>query len=240
MAASKKSRVSSVAARTSAAGADFDAGLAATPDPAPARAEAKPDFRRERKLLRRDIWPVAGVDEAGRGPLAGPVAAAAVILDPANLPRGLNDSKLLAREERERLYEAIMARAVAVAVGFASAAEIDAVNIRQATFRAMRRALAALSAPPRYVLIDGNDLAPGLCCEGETIVKGDGAVLSIAAASIIAKVTRDRLMTRLCAIHPVYGFSEHVGYATPAHLAAIEAHGPCPYHRLSFRPFRLV
>ncbi|MEJ0096364.1 MAG: ribonuclease HII [Methylocella sp.] len=200
----------------------------------------KPDFRVERKLLKRDVWPVAGVDEAGRGPLAGPVAAAAVILDPKDLPRGLNDSKLLTREERENLYEEIMRRAVAVAVGFASAAEIDIINIRQATFSAMRRALAALAAQPRYVLIDGNDLPQNLCCPGETIVKGDGAILSIAAASIIAKVTRDRLMRRLCSIHPVYGFSRHVGYGTPAHLAAIEEHGPCPFHRLSFSPFKII
>ena len=199
-----------------------------------------PDFRLERRLLRRGVWPVAGMDEAGRGPLAGPVAAAAVILDPQNLPRGLNDSKLLTPQERETLYESILARALAVAVGFSSAAEIDAVNIRQATFRAMRRALAALAAQPLHVLVDGNDLAPGLCCAGETIVKGDGAVLSIAAASIVAKVTRDRLMRRLCAVYPAYGFGRHVGYATPAHLAAIEAHGPCPYHRLSFSPFRAI
>ncbi|PNG24612.1 ribonuclease HII [Methylocella silvestris] len=198
----------------------------------------RPDFRLERKLLRRDVWPVAGVDEAGRGPLAGPVAAAAVILDPDNLPRGLNDSKQLTREEREKLYESIMKRALAVALGFSSVKEIDAINIRQATFRAMRRALGALAASPRYVLIDGNDLAPDLCCEGETIVKGDASILSIAAASIVAKVTRDRLMRRLCAVHPVYGFSQHVGYGTPAHLQAIEAHGPCPFHRMSFRPFR--
>lgn len=198
----------------------------------------KPDFRMERKLLNRGVWPVAGVDEAGRGPLAGPVAAAAVILDPQKLPRGVNDSKKLSSEEREQLFEAIVARALAVAVGFASAAEIDAINIRQATFRAMRRALAALAAAPTYVLIDGDDLAPGLCCDGETIVKGDGAILSIAAASIIAKVARDRLMRRLCAVHPVYGFSRHVGYATEAHLAAIDAHGPCPFHRMSFSPFR--
>jgi ribonuclease HII len=198
----------------------------------------RPDFRMERQLARRGVWPVAGVDEAGRGPLAGPVAAAAVILDPRNLPRGVNDSKLLTPDAREDLFEAIMARALAVAIGFATAAEIDAVNIRQATFLAMRRALGALSAPPAYALIDGNDLAPGLCCAGETIVKGDGAILSIAAASIVAKVARDRLMRRLGAIHPAYGFSQHAGYATPAHLAAIEAHGPCPYHRLSFSPFR--
>jgi len=194
----------------------------------------------ERQLARLGVWPVAGVDEAGRGPLAGPVAAAAVILDPRNLPRGVNDSKLLTPDAREDLFEAIMARALAVAIGFATAAEIDAVNIRQATFLAMRRALGALSAPPAYALIDGNDLAPGLCCAGETIVKGDGAILSIAAASIVAKVTRDRLMRRLCAIHPAYGFSQHAGYGTRAHLAAIEAHGPCPYHRLSFSPFRQV
>lgn len=198
----------------------------------------RPDFRMERRLLKGGVWPVAGVDEAGRGPLAGPVAAAAVILDPQNLPRGVNDSKQLAPDMREKLFEAIMARALAVAVGFASAAEIDAVNIRQATFRAMRRALAALAAAPAYVLIDGNDLAPHLACPGETIVKGDGAILSVAAASIIAKVARDRLMRRLCAVHPAYGFSRHVGYATAAHLAAIERHGPCPFHRLSFRPFR--
>jgi ribonuclease HII len=200
----------------------------------------RPDFRLERRLLKRGVWPVAGVDEAGRGPLAGPVAAAAVILDPQNLPRGLNDSKLLTPDAREKLFEAIMARALAVAVGFATAAEIDAVNIRQATFIAMRRALAALAESPAYVLVDGNDLPENLCCSGETIVKGDGAILSIAAASIVAKVARDRLMRRLCAVHPAYGFSQHVGYATEAHLAAIEAHGPCPYHRLSFSPFRRV
>jgi ribonuclease HII len=199
---------------------------------------AKPDFRTERKLMSAGVWPVAGVDEAGRGPLAGPVAAAAVILDPRNLPRGLNDSKLLPRPVRERLYEDILKRALCVSVGFASGAEIDEINIRQATLEAMRRALRALAAAPDYVLIDGNDAPAGLSCPGEAIVKGDGAVLSIAAASIIAKVTRDRLMTRLCALHPVYGFSQHAGYGTPRHLAAIDEHGPCAYHRLSFRPFR--
>ncbi|WOJ88870.1 ribonuclease HII [Methylocapsa polymorpha] len=199
---------------------------------------AKPDFRIERRLLKRDVWPAAGVDEVGRGPLAGPVAAAAVILDPRDLPAGLNDSKLLAQDARESLYEEIMRRAIAVSVGFASAAEIDAINIRQATFAAMRRALFALSVEPRHVLIDGNDPPPDLPCPAETIVKGDAAVLSIAAASIIAKVTRDRLMRRLCARHPVYGFSQHVGYATRAHLAAIAEHGPCAFHRLSFSPFK--
>lgn len=196
-----------------------------------------PDFRVERKLLKRDIWPVAGIDEAGRGPLAGPVAAAAVVLDPRNLPRGVNDSKQLEPDERERLYEEIMLRAVAVTVAFATAAEIDRINIRQATFSAMRRALAALSVAPRHVLIDGNDLPPNLCCASEAIIKGDAAVLSIAAASIVAKVTRDRLMRRLCGHYPVYRFSDHYGYATQKHLAAIAEHGPCPFHRQSFRPF---
>ena len=197
----------------------------------------KPDFRVERNLLKRGIWPVAGIDEAGRGPLAGPVAAAAVILDPRKLPRGVNDSKRLAPNERERLYKEIMLNAIAVAVAFASAAEIDRINIRQATFSAMRRALFALSVAPRHVLIDGNDLPSGLCLPVETIVKGDAASSSIAAASIIAKVTRDRLMRRLCGVYPAYRFSEHFGYATKAHLAAIAAHGACPFHRLSFRPF---
>lgn len=199
---------------------------------------SKPDFRAERKLLKRDVWPVAGVDEAGRGPLAGPVAAAAVILDPRDLPAGLNDSKLLARDVREQLFEEIIRRAVAVSVAFASAEEIDAINIRQATFAAMRRALFALSVAPRHVLIDGDDPPPNLPCPADAIVKGDAAVLSIAAASIIAKVTRDRLMRRLCARHPAYGFSQHVGYGTKAHLAAIADHGPCPFHRLSFKPFK--
>jgi ribonuclease HII len=197
----------------------------------------KPNFRVERNLQKRGIWPVAGIDEAGRGPLAGPVAAAAVILDPRKVPRGLNDSKLLAPEERERLYNVIMLQALAVAVAFASAAEIDRINIRQATFSAMRRALFALSVAPRHVLIDGNDLPPGLDLPAEAIVNGDAAISSIAAASIIAKVARDRLMRRLCGLYPAYRFGQHFGYATKAHLAAIAEHGPCLIHRLTFRPF---
>jgi ribonuclease HII len=197
----------------------------------------KPNFHVERNLLKCGIWPVAGIDEAGRGPLAGPVAAAAVILDPRKLPRGLNDSKLLTPEERERLYNVIMLNALAVAVAFAGAAEIDRINIRQATFCAMRRALFALSVVPRHVLIDGNDLPPGLDLPAEAMVKGDAAISSIAAASIIAKVARDRMMRRLCGLYPAYRFSEHFGYATKAHLAAIALHGPCPFHRLSFQPF---
>jgi ribonuclease HII len=197
----------------------------------------KPDFRVERALLKRGIWPVAGIDEAGRGPLAGPVAAAAVILNPQKLPRGLNDSKQLTPEARDRLYEEILRHALAVAVAFATAAEIDRINIRQATFFAMRRALTALPVAPRHVLIDGNDLPPDLGPPAETVIKGDAAIASIAAASIIAKVTRDRLMRRLCVRYPAYRFSQHFGYATKIHLAAIAEHGPCPFHRLSFRPF---
>lgn len=198
----------------------------------------QPDFRLEEDLARRGLWPVAGIDEAGRGPIAGPVAAAAVVLDPENLPVGLDDSKQLLPEVRERLYGEILLRALAVAVGFASVDEIDRVNIRQATFLAMRRATFGLNVVPRHALVDGNDFPPGLAAPGEAIVKGDAASLSIAAASIVAKVTRDRLMRRLCRHFPAYGFSRHAGYATEAHLAAIAEHGPCPYHRITFSPFR--
>lgn len=200
---------------------------------------AKPGFCAERALLKQGVWPVAGIDEAGRGPIAGPVAAAAVILNPARVPRGLNDSKLLSPEERERLYENIMAHALSVSVCFASPAEIDAINIRQAALAAMRRAVHALGLAPRHLLIDGDDLPSDLPVPGEAIIKGDGLVSSIAAASIVAKVTRDRMMRSLCSVYPVYRFSEHFGYATKAHLAAVAAHGPCPIHRLSFSPFSL-
>lgn len=199
-----------------------------------------PHYRRERALLKRGAGPVAGIDEVGRGPLAGPVCAAAVVLDPARIPKKLNDSKQLAPDVREALYDEIMDRAVSVGVAFASAAEIDAINIRQATHLAMRRALAGLSLLPGYVLVDGNDLPSCLICEGETLVKGDASSASIAAASIVAKVTRDRLMRRLCAVHPVYGFSRHVGYPTRDHLAALVAHGACVYHRATFAPVRAL
>ena len=200
----------------------------------------RPSFRRERALIRAGVWPVAGVDEVGRGPLAGPVAAAAVILDPARLPRGLADSKALSAAAREEAFEAIMDRALAVAIGFAPAAEIDRVNIRQATFAAMRRALSALALRPAHALVDGSDAPPGLNCPAETIVKGDAACLSIAAASIIAKVTRDRLMRRHDRVWPQYGFASHMGYGAPAHMAAIREHGACPLHRRSFAPFKTM
>jgi ribonuclease HII len=197
-----------------------------------------PHFRQERSLLRAGVWPVAGVDEAGRGPLAGPVSAAAVILDPKKLPRGLDDSKKLSSAARTEFFELICDRALAIGVGLASVEEIDRLNIRNATFLAMRRALAALAIPPAHALIDGNASPRDLICPAQTIVKGDAISLSISAASIIAKVTRDRLMERLHEAHPLYGFKDHMGYGVPAHLAALKAHGPCPFHRRSFAPVR--
>lgn len=180
---------------------------------------------------------VAGIDEAGRGPLAGPVVAAAVILDRANLPDGLNDSKKLTVEDRERLFPEIL-RWASVSVASASAAEIDRMNIRQATLAAMWRAFRGLGLEPCHALIDGRDVPTPLLLRASAIVGGDARSLSIAAASIVAKVTRDRMMTRLCARFPAYGFSRHMGYATPVHLEALLRFGPCPYHRMSFRPIR--
>ena len=181
---------------------------------------------------------MAGVDEAGRGPLAGPVSAAAVILDPKKPLRGLNDSKKLSSAARAQLFDQICERALAVGVGLASVEEIDRLNIRNATFLAMRRALQALALPPVHALIDGDASPRDLFCPAQTIVKGDAISLSISAASIIAKVTRDRLMERLHEAWPLYGFADHMGYGVPAHLAALRAHGPCPYHRMSFAPVR--
>jgi ribonuclease HII len=198
----------------------------------------RPHFRHEKSLLAAGVWPVAGVDEAGRGPLAGPVTAAAVILDPKKPVRGLDDSKKLSSAARNDLFDLICARALAVGVGMASAQEIDRVNIRNATFLAMRRALQALALPPAHALIDGNASPRDAPCPVQTIVKGDAISLSISAASIIAKVTRDRLMERLHEAWPLYGFSDHMGYGAPAHLAALKAHGPCPWHRRSFAPVR--
>ena len=187
-------------------------------------------------------WPesgdgcVAGVDEAGRGPLAGPVVAAAVILDPARLIAGLNDSKKLSEAARERLAIEIREKAVAWAIAEASPVEIDRINILQATFLAMRRALEGLPMPAGHALIDGNRIPPGLPCPAEAIVKGDGKMASIAAASILAKTHRDALMRELAVEYPYYGFERHMGYPTPAHLAALHEHGPCTAHRRSFAP----
>ena len=178
---------------------------------------------------------VAGVDEAGRGPLVGPVVAAAVILDPRHPIAGLADSKTLSPAKRERLFHEIRAKALCCSVAQASAQEIDALNILQATLLAMQRAVAGLRLPPKLVLVDGNRL-PVLPMRADAIVKGDSKVAAISAASIVAKVHRDQLCVALDALYPAYGFSKHKGYGTAEHLAALALHGPCPEHRISFRP----
>ncbi|MBT9291951.1 ribonuclease HII [Prosthecodimorpha staleyi] len=198
-----------------------------------------PDLTIERRVA-RDLArgaPVCGVDEAGRGPLAGPVVTAAVVLDPASIPDGLDDSKKLDEVTRELLFERICA-GHQVAVACASVARIDRLNIRGATLWAMAQAVRALGEAPAFALIDGLDVPPGLCCPGEAVVKGDARSLSIAAASIVAKVTRDRLMVRLAQQCPGYGFDIHKGYGTAAHRAAILALGPSAHHRRSFEPVK--
>lgn len=198
---------------------------------------AGPDFRLESRLRRQGVWPVAGVDEVGRGPLAGPVAAAAVILDPRRIPAGLDDSKALDAAAREAAFAQILATAQAVSVAFVTSAEIDQMNIRQASLAAMARAVAGLARAPAFVLVDGRD-PPPLPCPCRAIIKGDAATLSIAAASIVAKVARDAMMRRLAALYPAYGFETNVGYAAPCHLDALARLGPCPVHRMSFAPVR--
>jgi ribonuclease HII len=196
--------------------------------------DVRPTFRRERAALKRGVWPVAGCDEAGRGPLAGPVVAAAVILDPNRVPRGLNDSKKLDRGEREKLYEKICASAE-VAVAFAPPSRIDRDNILRASLWALAQAVAALPSKPQLVFVDGRDRIDARC-ECQAVIRGDSIVASIAAASIVAKVTRDRLMTRLALAHPGYGFERHMGYAVPEHVAALARLGPTIHHRRSFSP----
>ena len=176
---------------------------------------------------------IAGIDEAGRGPLAGPVFAAAVILDPARPISGLRDSKLLSAAARERLGAEIRANALAWGVAMADVAEIDHLNILQATLLAMQRAVAALAVAPTEVLVDGNR-CPTLSCPARAIVKGDRDVAVISAASILAKTARDALLIELDVRYPVYGFAQNKGYGTAAHIAALVAHGPCPAHRRSF------
>ncbi|MGL4440736.1 MAG: ribonuclease HII [Bosea sp. (in: a-proteobacteria)] len=180
---------------------------------------------------------VAGVDEVGRGPLAGPVVTAAVILDPANMPVGLADSKTLSTRQREAIHDQIMLRALAVSFASASAASIDMINIRAATLDAMARAVRALALAPSLVLVDGRDMID-IAMPCRAIIKGDASEPAIAAASIVAKVTRDRLMARLSQAFPVYGFANHAGYGTEAHRSAILEHGPCPHHRYSFTPVK--
>ena len=181
---------------------------------------------------------VAGVDEAGRGPLAGPVTVAAVILDPARPITGLNDSKKLSEAKREALHPLIVERALAWHVEFVEADEIDQLNILQATLAGMRRAVMALQPAALLARIDGNKIPTGMPCPAEALVGGDAIEPAIMAASILAKVARDRHMRELHAQWPHYGFDRHMGYPTPAHLAALAEHGPCPQHRRSFAPVR--
>ena len=197
-------------------------------------AVAPPSFRRERALIKRGVWPVAGCDEAGRGPLAGPVVAAAVVLDPKRIPKGIDDSKRLTAERREELFEEICATS-SFAVAFASPTRIDRDNILRASLWALARAVRALPEMPRHVFVDGRDKidVPFDC---DAVIGGDGIVMSIAAASIIAKVTRDRLMSALALDCPGYGFENHKGYAVPEHREALDRLGPSIHHRRFFAP----
>jgi ribonuclease HII len=194
-----------------------------------------PDFTFETAALARGFSAVVGVDEVGRGPLAGPVTAAAVLLDPARIPPGLNDSKALTAARRDALFAAIMDMAE-VSVAHASVEEIDSLNILRASHLAMERAVTGLVTNADHALIDGNMIPRNLSCSAEAVVKGDARCLSIAAASIIAKVTRDRIMVDLAQQHPGYGWEVNAGYPTPAHLRALLDFGITPHHRRSFKP----
>lgn len=182
---------------------------------------------------------VAGVDEAGRGPLAGPVVAAAVVLDARCGWEGMNDSKKLTCEAREAMYARVLQEARAFAWAVVGPRTIDAINIRGASLEAMRRAVTRLRLVPDLVLVDGNDRVPGIACAQQAVISGDAHLLSVAAASVVAKVVRDRIMARLDRVWPDYGFARHKGYGTPEHLAALDRLGPCPLHRFSFAPVRV-
>jgi ribonuclease HII len=199
----------------------------------------KPDFASERKLMRSGIEFIVGIDEAGRGPLAGPVVAAAVILNPKKIPDGLDDSKRLTAQRREELFDIITDTALACAVASVSAPAIDATDILKAALEAMRRAVCGLAILPGHALIDGRDVAPGLPCPATALIKGDQRSVSIAAASILAKVTRDRMMAQTGQYYPLYGLESHAGYATEFHRNAMETHGPVVgLHRFSFSPLK--
>ena len=187
----------------------------------------------EQSLLAQGIGPICGVDEAGRGPLAGPVCAAAVMLPPGIVLPGLNDSKKLTENKRDALYDLIISNAIAYGIAFATVEEIEEQNILAATFLAMHRAVEQVRETPGLVLVDGNR-DPGLDYPTECVVKGDGKCADIAAASILAKVTRDRYMLDMAKAYPEYGFEKHKGYGTKAHYEALRAFGPCPIHRPSF------
>jgi len=198
-----------------------------------------PDWHAEASMHKRCGGLVCGVDEVGRGPLAGPVVAAAVILDPARIPKGLDDSKKLSANRREALFELIKAEAIAVSIAEATVEEIDDINILQASLLAMRRAVLGLNVPPAAALVDGNK-DPGLNLPTETLIKGDARSLSIAAASIVAKVFRDRLMKNLAEDYPDYGWDKNAGYGVPLHMAALSLVGASPHHRRSFAPIRKI
>ena len=203
--------------------------------PSPASSKRKSAAARPAVAVLDTPGLVAGVDEAGRGPLVGPVVAAAVILDPRKPIAGLADSKTLSPRKRERLFHEILAKALCCSVAQASAQEIDQINILQATLLAMQRAVAGLRLPPKLVLVDGNRL-PLLPMQAQAIVKGDATAAAISAASIVAKVYRDQWCAEFDALYPGYGFARHKGYGTAEHLVALLAHGPCPEHRRSFSP----
>jgi ribonuclease HII len=198
-----------------------------------------PTFELEAAELLLAGGPIAGIDEAGRGPWAGPVVAAAVVLDPNRIPQGIDDSKAIDADERERLFARIQATALAVGVGVGEVERIDRDNILAATLWAMGQAVKQLSCRPRLALVDGNR-APRLACETRTILKGDAKCLSIAAASIVAKVTRDRMMVALAREYPGYGFERHKGYGTPEHRTALMRLGLSGHHRRSFKPVQLA
>jgi len=195
----------------------------------------KPDFDMERAAMAAGALRVAGVDEVGRGPLAGPVTAAAVILDPDAIPDGLNDSKQLSQKRREALADALVACAE-VSIGHASVAEIETENILRASHMAMRRALAGLADPPDLVLIDGSMVPQGLDLPARPVVKGDQRCLSISAASIVAKIARDRIMVDLAQQHPGYGWETNMGYGSKSHISALQNLGVTPHHRRTFKP----
>lgn len=199
----------------------------------------QPDYSFEQAALTRGATRIAGVDEVGRGPLCGPVTAAAVILDPANIPEGLNDSKKMTARKRDALYDSILGSAQC-SIAHASVQEIDELNILRASHLAMERAIAGLPTQPDHVLIDGNMIPKGLTLPAEAVIKGDGRSLSIAAASIIAKVARDRIMGDLAAEFPGYGWENNAGYGTKQHLEALQSLGVTPHHRRSFKPIHNI
>jgi ribonuclease HII len=199
----------------------------------------RPDFSLEERLMAKGLLLIAGTDEAGRGPLAGPVVAAAVILDPSHIPKGLDDSKRMTKPARQSAFDEIVATSRAIAFCSQCAQIIDQTDIRKASLEAMRRAVLALSIRADHVLVDGRDLPPGLPAPGTALIKGDQRSISIAAASIVAKVMRDRMMETASLENPEYGFSNHVGYGTKKHIEAIGKSGPVPrLHRFSFAPIR--